>query len=296
MRKTITSIIAMVAMLFASNAMAQETFKGAVDQYTTTDYSRSNIDFSLSDVAKALDTDTATLVAALDAWIAYEELSEEEREGVEPVASMVFDTPNDTVYSDNYTQGGAGGFWMDVYGQPVSWGTTDATWFNTFAYSASSDLLRFSVGQYPSRCKEDTTYTTTIVLVYNEKKVNFEIALNVVPRPKLDKDPVYWYSKLEIVDTKEIAVSQYPRSNWASDPISFDVAGLADKFGLDPEIISLNLSNMLYAKAYDKTNEVITDSLTNQFTATPNPGFWYKDIRQRTGCRRCRGCSRCIRK
>lgn len=264
MKKTITSILALVAMFFATSAMAQTTLKGSVDQYPTSDYSTSSLSFSLSEIATALETDTSTLVAALDAWSADPDV----------VESMFYDAPNDTTYSNNYTQGSAGGFWMDANSVPMSWGSGCA-WFNQLGWSSTSDVFNILVGQYPGGMTAGTSVSTTFVLVFNGKKVNFDVTLNVKATPVLDKDPVGWLSKLTILDTKEIQVTQYPRSNWASDAISFDVSGMAAQLGIDPTVLSANMSKVLFAKTYNSTNEIINDSLTNTFTATPNPGFWY---------------------
>lgn len=278
MRKSITSILALVAMMFATSVSAQTTFTGSADVYpSTSEYDGKTIMFSLSDIATALGTDTATLVKDLNYW--------RENWNIDSldVKSIIYNVPNDTVKSDNYTTGEAGGFWMDSVSVTTEW-TNHPFWFSEVAWNANDDAFEVFVGQMPNVNSVGDSYSTTLLIDYNNQTVNLNISINFVERPKLNKEPVNQLSKLTIAGSSAVTITQYPRTNYNSDSFTIDVAGLAEKLGLDPELITVNLDTMLFAKTYDSTNETINDSLSAEFTANPTPGFWYiKTFDENTG-------------
>lgn len=278
MRKSITSILALVAMMFATSVSAQTTFSGSADVYPSdSKYDGKTITFSLSDIATALGTDTATFVKDLDYW--------KQNWNVDSldVKSIIYNVPNDTVKSDDYTQGEAGGFWMDSVSVTTNWGN-HSVWYNEVAWNANENAFEVFVGQYPQANHAGDSYSTTLLIEYNNQTVNLNIAINFVERAKLDKEPVNQLSKLTIVGSAEDTITQYPRTNYNSDNFTIDVSGLAEKLGIEPDMITEYLDTMLFAKTYDSTNETINDSLSAQFTATPNPGFWFiKTFDETTG-------------
>ena len=73
------------AMMLFACIPASAQFKATVEQYANTNYSQVAAEFKLTEIATALETDTATLVAALDAWYNYDEES-----GAEKPADMFF--------------------------------------------------------------------------------------------------------------------------------------------------------------------------------------------------------------
>ena len=74
-----------VTMIFATSAMAQKKFTGSVDCYSTAGYSQKYITFSLTEIAEALDTDTATLVAAFNDQVQNYVYSIFEVQNVDPI-------------------------------------------------------------------------------------------------------------------------------------------------------------------------------------------------------------------
>ena len=270
MRKKATSFLALVVtMLFATSAMAQKTFTGSVESYSTNKYEALPITFSLSEVATELGTDTATLVSALAEQVAnYADYA------VTGVTPMIYNVPNEETKSTYYTQGSVGGFWMDASSVPMTWGTGCA-WYNILSWNSSTDAFTFYVGQYPDANKPGDKLTTTFVLEYNEKSVNFNITLNVTEKPAVDVTPVL--SKLTIVGEAETTIEQYVRSNFNADAVTVVLAGAAAKLGLDPETLSSNLADYLYCSDYDTQNEIVKDSLTNKSTAN-GIGWWLADV------------------
>ncbi len=269
MSKKTTSFLALVVtMLFATNAMAQKTFTGSVESYSTNKYEALPITFSLTEVATELGTDTATLISALEEQVAnYADYA------VTGVTPMVYDVANDTTKSTYYTQGGVGGFWMDANSIPMTWGTGCA-WYNILSWDAATDAFTFAVGQYPDANKPGDKLSTTFVLEYNEKSVNFDITLNVTEKPAVDVTPVL--SKLTIVGEAEITIEQYVRSNYNADAKTVVLTDAASKLGLDPAKLSSDLSDYLYCGDYDTSNEIVRDTLTNTSTATAI-GWWLTD-------------------
>lgn len=273
MRKTITSLMALVVtMIFATSAMAQKKFTGSVDCYSTAGYSQKYITFSLTEIAEALDTDTATLVAAFNDQVQNYVYSIFEVQNVDPI---FFNLPDGTTKSAYYTQGTVGGFWMDENSNVVEWGeNTGARWFNTLSWSAEKDLLYIGIGQYPNANQPEDHFSTTFVLEFNEKFVRFEVSLNVTEKPAVDVTPIL--SKLTIINGEKpitATVEQYVRTVYDADAIKVGLDGAAEKLGLDEATLAENLADYLYCTNYDVTNDVIKDSLTNVSTAK-GLGWW----------------------
>lgn len=282
MRKAITSIMTLVAMLFATSAMAQ--FKGSVTQYPTTDYSMDAISFSLNEVATALGTDTATLISA---YAEFAELPQEDFY-VAPGTSTFYVTLSTDEESTRYTQGGNGNYWLTSEGKATVWGSTEedlvAAWYYELDMDPEEELLYFWAGQMPDACKAEDVCHALVTFHYGEATATFDLTLNIEAKPTIDVEPCTTFSKLQIVGRASTSLSQYPRANWAYDPISFDVAGIAEALGMSTDNLSMFFEDMLYAKTYDADYDIITDSLTHSFTATPNPGFWYiKTYDENTG-------------
>ncbi len=271
MRKTFTSLMALVVtMVFATSAMAQKTFTGSVDCYSTAGYNQKYITFSLTEIAEELDTDTATLVAALNEQV--EHIVDYEVQDIDPI----FFNITDGNASSYYTQGGVGGFWMDKDAAPVTWGeNTGAKWFNTLSWSAEDDALYIGLGQFPDANEPGDKFSATYLLQYNNQSVKFNVTLNVTEKPAVDVTPIL--SKLNILDTKEVKVEQYVRTGFDADNVTLYLGGAATKLGLDPATVATDLSDYIYCTNYDATNEVVKDSLTNASTAN-GIGWWLTSV------------------
>ena len=106
LRKLFAVVVCLLAGLSAQAQLA-----ATYEPYTAAGWGNEKpVNFKLTDLATALNTDTTTLVAALDSWTA---------EGSTD-ANMVFLKTADG-QSDNYTQGSKGGFWVNNEGNPQAW-------------------------------------------------------------------------------------------------------------------------------------------------------------------------------
>ena len=168
LRNLLTAVICIFA-----GATAQAQFTGGVEQYLTTDYSTKAVSFKLSELAAALDTDAATLAGALDSWTA---------DGSED-PNMFFLTQADGL-SDNYTQGGKGGFWVNVDSAPQAWSDYNSAlrWYNTIGWSAEDDVFSIAFGQFPNQCAVGDVFNPVFVLKYGEKTVELNVTFKILRR------------------------------------------------------------------------------------------------------------------
>ena len=163
----LNNLLTAVVCLFAS-VSAQAQFSGSTTQYPTTDYSFTSISFGLSDVAAALDTDAATLGAALVEYFETED----------PATSMFFVLQTDGTESSNSMNYGKS-FWMDVWGNISIWGD-NSVFYASPNVDVTNNILRFDVGQMPSVMEVGQSVSATIKLKFNGKEVSFTITLNVI--------------------------------------------------------------------------------------------------------------------
>ena len=111
------NLLAAVVCLFAG-VSAQAQFTATYEARVASGYDTTPMEFKLTEVATTLGTDTTTLVAALNSWTA---------EGSEDANMFFLADPTDpTVLSDNYTQGGKGGFWVNAEGMPQAWSSDNS--------------------------------------------------------------------------------------------------------------------------------------------------------------------------
>ncbi len=274
------NLLLAVACIF-TGVTAQAQFSGNYEEYVAKDYATTSIDFNFSEVATTLGTDTTTLRTALDAWIA-DETGE--------VANMFFLTVGDTL-SDNYTQGGKGGFWCNAECVPVTY-VSDGTlrWYNQIGYDAQADVFSILIGQYPEACSPEEVFTPKFVLKYGEKQATFDITIKFVARPTyVIPDPAsVLESAQNIVGDTTIVVEQYPRGDYSADAIGFPLATAMAKMGLtDRAMIQECLAQLLWATQYN-TGDVTEgggmkkDSLTDVSTAGA-PGWWFRAVQNAEG-------------
>ena len=273
MRKTITSLMALVVtMMFATSAVADPTnIDWKVECYSTAGYTQKYCTLPLTGIAEILDTDTATLVAALNEQ--EENMNGFEVQNVDPI---IFNVSDGTTKSAYYTQGGVGSFWMDENSNVVEWGdSTGARWYNTVSWNASKNEFSIGVGQYPNANKPGDEFKTTIAIEYNKQVINWKITLKVIEKPAVDVTPVL--SKLTIIDNKEVTVEQYVRTGYDADNVTLALGDASTKLGLDPATVAENLADYLYCTNYDTENEIVKDSLTNVSTAN-GVGWWLTSV------------------
>ena len=241
------------AMMLFACIPASAQFKATVEQYANSDYSQVAAEFKLTEIATALETDTATLAAALNAWYNYDEES-----GAEKPADMFFLKSGDELVAD-YSTNAPGGFWMSSDYRNVGHGN-EAAFYEDIWFDSAEDLFGIYLGQYPNALKDGATLTPTFVLKHGDKQVTFDITYIVNPLPTMPEAELE-IAKLEIVGETEITVTQYPRTGYDADVVKVSIAGVAESFGLDKEVFATMIPNQMYQAYTDDTYGMKVDSL-----------------------------------
>lgn len=276
LRNLLTAVICIFA-----GATAQAQFTGGVEQYLTTDYSTKAVSFKLSELAAALDTDAATLAGALDSWTA---------DGSED-PNMFFLTQADGL-SDNYTQGGKGGFWVNVDGAPQAWSDDNSAlrWYNTIGWSAEDDVFSIAFGQFPNQCAVGDVFNPVFVLKYGEKTVELNVTFKIIEKPVYEiPEPATLIEKeLNIVGEASVEVKQYPRTGTDASAVTMQIGDAVAKLGLQSEqMLADVLGDILYATVFndgaiEEGGGMKKDSVSNQSTASA-PGFWLRAVEDING-------------
>ena len=260
------------AMLMLACIPASAQFTATVEQYANNDHSTVVAEFTLTEVAAALQTDTATLAAALDAWYNYDAES-----GAEKPADMFFLKSGDNLLAD-YNTTAPGGFWMTSDYQIIAYGE-GAAFYEDIWFDQAEDFFGIYLGQYPNALAAGATLTPTFVLVYGDKQATFDITYVVKPLPETPAVELD-ITKLEIVGNAEVTTEQYPRINYNSSAVKVNIAGAAAKLGIDNELLSLILTKSLYKARVDETYQTKVDSLR---LATDNGGWGIEVLDMATG-------------
>lgn len=241
------------AMMLFACIPASAQFKATVEQYANTDYSQVAAEFKLTEIATALETDTATLAAALNAWYNYDEES-----GAEKPADMFFLKSGEELVAD-YSTNAPGGFWMSSDYRNVGHGD-EAAFYEDIWFDSAEDLFGIYLGQYPNALKDGATLTPTFVLKHGDKQVTFDITYIVNPLPTMPEAELE-IAKLEIIGETEVTVTQYPRTGYDADVVKVSIAGVAESFGLDKEVFATMIPNQMYQAYTDDTYGMKVDSL-----------------------------------
>ena len=273
-------LMAVVVCLLAG-LTAQAQLTATYEPYAATDWNNQKpVNFKLTEVAQALQTDTATLVAALNSWTA---------EGSTD-ANMVFLTTTEG-QSDNYTQGGKGGFWVNVDGMPQAWSddNTALRWYNTIGWDSAEDLFTITIGQYPGQCAVGDTFKPKFVLKLGDKEANLEITINIIEKPVVSiPEPKLTWKDLTIVDDVTKDVEQKVRGGYDSDKVEVNLTEALVKLGIsDANLVQDELKQLLFAKKAYMTDDVVmgaqlSDSLTNESSAN-GIGFWLRAVSDEEG-------------
>ena len=254
------------AMLMLACIPASAQFKATVEQYANDDYSQVGAEFTLTEVATALQTDTATLAAALNAWYNYDSES-----GAEKPADMFFLKSGDALVAD-YNTNAPGGFWMTSDYQVAPYGE-NTVFYEDIWFDSAEDLFGIYLGQYPNALAEGATLTPTFVLAYGDKQATFDITYIVKPMPEMPAVELD-INKLEIVGSAEVTTEQYPRINYNASAVYVNIAGAAEKLGIDNDLLAIVLKNCLYKARVDETYQTKIDSLT----LATNNGGWGREV------------------
>ena len=261
-------------------ASAQAQFTGSAEQYPTNDYSTVPITFSLSAVATQVGTDAGTLAAALDTWMAGNS---------DTNLLFLVDPADGTTLVDGYSTNAKGGFWMSSEGANTGYGA-DATWYEDISWDEGSDLFAFNAGQMPDTLVAGMSCSAKFALVYNEKRADFTITLNIVAKPVYEiPEPATLVEKdLNVTGEATVNMEQFPRGGYDSDVVDIVLDDLAAKLGLDNNaVFGDELAQLLYATEYnngdvEEGGGMKKESLSNRFTAGA-PGFWFRAVQNEEG-------------
>ena len=276
-KSLLRSFLAAAICLFAGTT-AQAQFTGGVEQYPTSNYASSPIEFTLSEVAAKLNTDAATLGAALQEYI----------EAETPSTSLFFVQQTDGTESSDPTAD-ANGFWMDAEGNNVGYGD-NSVFYASPSVDVEADVFAFNVGQMPNVMEAGQTAKGSIKLKYNESEVTFAISLSVIAKPVYDvPDPATLIEKeLNIVGEAAVTVEQYPRGGYDSDPVSVELTDVLSKLGISDEGVLVDaLDKVLYTTWYNSGDVengggMKKDSLTNTPTGE-GVGYWFRPVQDENG-------------
>lgn len=250
------------AMMMLACIPASAQFTATVEQYANSDYASVAAEFKLTEIATALETDTATLAAALNAWYNYDEES-----GAEQPADMFFLKSGDQLISD-YNTNAPGGFWMTSECGLGSYGV-DAVFYEDIWFDSAEDFFGIYLGQYPDALAEGATLTPSFVLKHGEKQATFDVTYIVKKLPDMPETELE-IAKLEIVGETEVTVDQYPAMSWKAYTASVSLAGVAETFGVEKEIFPTMIPSKLYQAYVDQTYGLKVDSL---IAITVNDGW-----------------------
>lgn len=271
MKTTLLRKLFVTLVCLVSGLSVQAQFTATLEQHPADNWGDAPVSFVLSEVATALNSDAATLVSAYQSWTA--EGSTE--------ANMFFLTTPDGL-SDDYTQGGKGGFWVNADGVPQAWSGDNSAlrWYNTINMDLEGDAFVINIGQFPGQCAAGDVYKPKFVLKYGEKEVSFEVTISIMANPFVAPEPATLIEKeLNVVGEAEVSVVQDIRSGYDSDKVYVKLSDLCEKLGIEsPADVQDNLAQLLYTTWFNPETTDKKDSLTNKSTAGA-PGFWYTDIR-----------------
>lgn len=267
LRKLLTAVVCLLA-----SVTVNAQFTGKVDQVPRTDYVPESASFSISEVAEALGTDQATLLAALDSWIA---------EGSTDANMFFYAAPSapDT-WADGYTTGGEKGFWLNEDAEITAYGDGSAYYCNP-GWDAEAGTFIINIGMMPDALKYGVYQKELkFALQYGDKTATFTIDFTVTGGEKVDLPEIKSLkeSDLNIVGEAEVTVEQMPRNVYDADAVSIRVVDMAEKLGVSGSVLKDYLGEMLYCTKFDTETVGKCDSVSNESTAN-EPGFWVTDIR-----------------
>ncbi|MBP5770385.1 MAG: DUF4859 domain-containing protein [Bacteroidaceae bacterium] len=261
MKKYFTRFVA-VAFCLVASLSAHAQFRATIEQYVK-GYSVDYAKFSLTDVAAALETDAETLGSALAEWL-------------EGGSTDYFFLNADGELSNNYTQGGKGGFWMTANpAVPTGWTgeVGDDVWYNVF--SVDEEYINIGIGQHPDAFEGGESLSAQFVLVFGEKQATFDITLNILTVDLPTPFTTVATLADHIVGEQTVKSVQPLRASTDGSKVEVDAADLIDKLGVDPSLFENVVGMMAYAKVVVASGEdhSIQDELTNN--ATEGDGWWF---------------------
>ncbi|MBQ9363430.1 MAG: DUF4859 domain-containing protein [Bacteroidaceae bacterium] len=281
MKKIYFSLLVLAMTLVSTVAKAQ--FEGTIEMFPATGYDTKSLQFSLSEVATALETDTATLRQAIDNWtnqytpvgvtditnLIDEYLNGAEGVSVETITNLIDEYLNGNnagkaiLYigvnraggetPNLYTANGFGSSWMDMNGDVCSWGDSIevdsqkvaiARVYNDFAIDPTNDIFEFQLGQYPNRLVAGDLWTGTFTMVYGEKEVTFTVRLQIVERPAVET----LLSQLEIVSQYDLPLEFTVGKSYEGKTYSVNIDDVYATLGTTPEELDADVASYTYTQ------------------------------------------------
>lgn len=257
------------AALCALCIPASAQFTKSVEMYPQTGWSNVPAEFTMTEVAQALQTDTATLRQALDA------------DAEATSASMFYFVGSDNQQTSNYT-GNYNEFWVGSEGTAVEY--ANGVWFcginwGTGVDDGNNPVDAFNIyfgtnpDQYDALAANGGSYTPKFVLKYGGKEVTFNINYTIKAVPPVQEPTTTVIADLNVVGSTTVNITRQNLDNDKSH--SLDASDIISKLGLDRSLLGAQLSQMLYTETLDDAG-CIASTLSNEFTADPKPGWWYK--------------------
>ena len=235
-KKLLLAVVCLLPGFISANAQ----FKATLEQYARSNYSTNDVVFSLTEIASQLETDTTSLMDGLRAWSA----------GNSADGNMFFYQEPDGNFSDNYTQGGKGGYWINMDGTVGDW--PNAVYYNTIGWDSESDQFAISFGQFPDSLSAGATFTPHFKLVFNGKEATFDITYIVNPIPEVSAPTTLKESELNVVDEVTLEIHQFPRSGTNASSYASEIDGLLEQYGgHSGEEMGAILPNILYTTQRD---------------------------------------------
>jgi len=261
MRKTITSIIAMVAMLFASNAMAQKEFTYTLQSFVGNFY---------EGLTETVD------IAAIEAEIGCEIAN----------AQINVLTPNGDIddehdyklgqYQVNDTTTADYDGWRDADGNFALWANETSQFYVKIDFTREAPQI-YQVGGHDAHngahLTTPTSYTASYRIANPETEAYciVKVVLNYSEVPEFVVNTTL--AELEIVGSAEVTSEQFPRKNTTAETVEVEVGDLAQLLGVDPAVFNnFWKTNLLF-------NEQMTvDDVKSETLVAFNSNSWFSTV------------------
>lgn len=276
-----------VASLLGLSANAQ--YSQSVKQYVDNNFTSTSASFELTKVAETLNTDTATLVKALDAWAKTGATTSGEAMFQLKVGSQLL-PENAGGYNSNF-----GALWIAADGTPRKNVENGQRWHAESAWSTAKNYYNINLYQQKDSLEGGEKFNGTFVLTFNGKQATFDITYNIMKRMEVPEQEVInrtdLGSKFTKVGSTDIDVTRTDIQGYDNTVLKFYAKDLVEKFGIQATdeakamgeddysfLKSVDMKKLLYTIGYDNDNGIATDTLSNKFTATDGngAGFWFR--------------------
>lgn len=249
MRKTITSILSLVAIMFATSAMAQETFTYEFESY----------------VGSAYEGYTQTLDEAAIA----------EAIGCTLAEAKIYAVQSDGTLDEDYQLGGDHDGWRNAEGDWQSWGS-DARICVKANFTPEADEETgekaphiYYIGGMSGQTGTPATFTATYRIenpADDTKYCLVVVKLTYIPEPEFEITTTI--ADLEIVGKASLAVEQKPRTNTSRTSYKIQVGDLPTLLGVDADLFAqFWTSKLIYVTQLDEETELKSTELTKLSTS-----------------------------